>query len=106
MARDVACASGRSRHRHNQPIPSKGRWDYLGAPARSWFKRACTLAPSGNSSGGPQYSSFRGGSSHTLAAAPSALLQPPPEKPSEITSLTADRGAAPPPALPAHIGQH
>jgi hypothetical protein len=41
----------------------------------------------------------------TLAAAPPALLQPPPEKPSEITSLTADRGAAGPTAPSTKIGQ-
>jgi len=42
----------------------------------------------------------------TLAAGPSALLQPPPEKPSEITSLAADRGAAGPPTAPStKIGQ-
>ena len=41
----------------------------------------------------------------TLAAAPSALLQPPPEKPSEITSLTVDRGAAGPTAPSTKIGQ-
>src|SRR5712672_2027465 len=41
----------------------------------------------------------------TLAAAPPALLQPPPEKPSEITSLAVDRGAAGPTAPSTKIGQ-
>jgi len=41
----------------------------------------------------------------TLAAAPSTLLQPPPEKPSEITSLTVDRGTAGPTAPSTKIGQ-
>jgi len=41
----------------------------------------------------------------TLAAAPSALLQPPPEKPSEITSLAVDCGAAGPTAPSTKIGQ-
>jgi hypothetical protein len=41
----------------------------------------------------------------TLAAAPRRSCSPPPEKPSEITSLTADLGAAGPTAPSTKIGQ-
>jgi hypothetical protein len=34
------------------PVPSKGSCSYLGAPTRSWFKRGCALAPSGNALNG------------------------------------------------------